>query len=101
MSDWRDGDGELLGDWEVVTDREWARIFDEAGGYDALTVFASLTDPEGDYGEPQVYTAWGRPDDDVPLLDICDYGEPGFGSRDWTRRVTRKFVPRQSSERAA
>lgn len=87
MSDeWTDSEGNSLGDWQEITREEYARLF---GGED-LTVFSSLTDPEGTFGIRQVYTAWGRQGSDAPLIDIRDYkGEDGRTER----QVCRKFVP--------
>lgn len=83
MSDWTNGK------WvEISEDEFWATVALE-GGLEALTVSASLTDPDGDYGPPQIYTAWGLPGEDAPLLDIRDY-KAEDGSTE--RRATRRFV---------
>lgn len=85
MSRWTDEDGEPLGDWLEITFEEQQRIVQDAGGLDALTVFATFTDPPY-----EVYTAWGRPDDDAPLIDTrtLDWHKPGPPKRE----VYRKFV---------
>lgn len=90
MSEWTDHDGVPLGSWEKATTQEWRQIIADAGGLEALTVVSSLTDPEGTYGPPQIYTAWGRRGDDVPLVDIRD-----FKARDGSvkERILRKFMP--------
>lgn len=79
MIEWTDDDGRPLGEWVEVDREEWVAILEREGGFSALSVFTTLTDPGGQYGEPQVYTAWGRRGDDVPLVDICDYKDPVDG----------------------
>lgn len=89
-----DDDGEPpLGDWVEIGIDEWRRLIAEAGGLEALSVFSSLTDPEGVYGSPQVYTAWGRREDGHPLVDVRDLkGDDGRT----VRSTFRRFVPRAS-----
>jgi len=88
QSDWLDAEGESLGDWLPITRDEYVGVIQQAGGIDALTVAASLTDPDGVYGEPQIYTAWAMKDEDVPLVDHRDYpGQP-------ERTVYRRFLYR-------
>lgn len=90
MSEWTDEDGRPLGSWVEIGRDEWWPTIEQAGGLKALAVFSSLTDPEGVYGPAQIYTAWGRREDDAPLVDICD-----FKADDGTteRQVCRKFAP--------
>jgi len=95
MSEWTDDDGQPLGEWVEVDREEWWTLMEAAGGYDALTVFSSLTDPEGVYGRPQVYTAWGRRDDDTPLADIRDYRDDEGRT---VRQVFRRFARRETTE---
>lgn len=85
-SAWTNDDGEPLGGWVVVSHDEYRRIVTDAGGYTELSVFSTLTDPDGVYGRPQIYTAWGRAVDDVPLVDIRDYVDED------KRQVFRRFV---------
>lgn len=41
-----------------------------------LTVFSGLTDPEGEYGSPLVYTEWGIADEERPVLrDYLTYDD--------------------------
>jgi len=88
---WTDSDGIPLGGWVEVEHREWLRLIADAGGIQALTVFSSLTDPDGRYGPARVYTAWGMPGADAPLVDIRDYkGVTGMT----VRSVLRKFEER-------
>jgi hypothetical protein len=85
MSEWTDSDGNSLGAW-VKTDRdEFRSLFSGE-----MVPFSTLTDPDGNYGPRQVYTAWGYPGEDAPRIDIRDYrDEDGYT----TRQVFRKFVP--------
>jgi hypothetical protein len=84
--EWTDDDGEPLGVWVEIGLEEWRDTIESVGsGIDALQVFSTLTDPDGTYGEPRIYTAFGRRDDDAPLVDICDFKDP-------KRRVYRRFV---------
>lgn len=86
MSEWTDPDGNSLGEWEEIPREEYWELFERG----KLTVFSTLTDPEGCYGVPRIYTAWGYKGDDAPLIDICDYkGEDGKTER----QVCRRFVP--------
>lgn len=57
--------------WEEITRAEYDQAIEQAGGYDAVTVFSTLTDPEGVYSGGRIYTAWGVRGADVPLVDIC------------------------------
>lgn len=92
--EWTDEDGEPLGDWAEITDAEWSAIVTNAGGLQALTVFSTLTDPDGTYGRPTIYTAWGRPDDPVPLVDIRD---DKLDKDAALERTLRRFIPREES----
>jgi hypothetical protein len=79
-----------LGSWEVIGLEEWRKLIADEGGVRSLAVFSSLTDPDGDYGPRQIYTAWGRHDDVMPLVDIRDYkAEDGTTEES----ILRKFVP--------
>lgn len=67
-----------LDGWQRVT-CEVAEVIKHAN---AVRVFSSLTDPDGLYGHPVIYTEWGIPemsDGDVPLLR--DYQWPQDPSR--------------------
>jgi hypothetical protein len=87
--DWTDDDDEPLGGWVQIDRDEWRAILTEAGGVRALQVFSTLTDPDGDYGSPQIYTAWGRREDRHPLVDIRDYKEQGRTSESTLRKFVR------------
>lgn len=87
MSEWTDEDGRPLGQWAEITSDEWTDLYAELAG--ERTVFATLTDPDGQYGERQVYTAYGHRNADAPHVDICDYKD---ASGSTTRTVLRKFV---------
>ncbi len=89
MSDWFDPHGEPMGEWVVIDRDQWQSIMVAAGGYDALSVFSSLTDPDGLHGPAQVYTAWGRRQDAAPLTDIANYKDRD-GATESTR--FRKYV---------
>lgn len=91
MSRWDDEDGKPLGEWVEITYDEQQRIVAEAGGLDALTVFATLTDPPR-----ETYTAWGRPGDTVPLVDTRTLDWPAEAAHPDTETY-RKFVPRLPS----
>lgn len=93
MSEWTDDDGRPLGEWVEISQAEWVALMEAAGGYGALSVFSSLTDPDGVYGPAQVYTAWGRSGDDVPLADIRNLLTAGRT----TRKVFRRFDPMPST----
>lgn len=86
--EWLDEHDEPFGGWVRVSGEELRGIVADAGGLDALTVYSSLTDPDGCYGRPQIYTAWGRYDDGHPLVDMCDYKEDGCT----VETICRKFV---------
>jgi hypothetical protein len=86
---WTDEEGRPLGSWIEITVEEWREIIAAAGGLGALSVFSSLTDPEGVYGPRQVYTAWGRRESRSPLVDIRDYKNEDGTSESF---VCRKFV---------
>lgn len=73
MSEWTDDDGVPLGRWVVIDQPEWRALVGANGGLGALTVFSSLTDLEGVYGPPQVYTSWGIRGENVPLVDVREY----------------------------
>jgi hypothetical protein len=85
MSEWTDSDGNRLGEWEVISREEYDRQF---AAHD-LNPFSTLTDPDGAYGTPQVYTAWGLRGADAPLIDIRDYRDRDGNT---TRQICRKFV---------
>jgi hypothetical protein len=92
MSAWTDEDGEFLGQWENITQEEFWAAVREAGGLGELNVFSTLTDPDGTYGQRQIYTAWGRSGSPAPLLDICDYLDD---SGKVAQRLCRRFVVRE------
>jgi len=89
QSDWTDSEGESLGEWLPISREEYVGVIQQAGGLQALTVAATLTDPDGVYGEPQVYTAWALPDEEVPLVDRRTYPDRSEG-----RDVYRRFLYR-------
>lgn len=92
MSEWTDPDGNSLGEWEEIPREEYWEIFKRER--DDLTVFSTLTDPEGNYGIRQIYTAWGYKEEDVPLIDIRDYKTEDGGLE---RQICRKFVSRRAN----
>lgn len=54
----RDEWGEILpGQWVIASCEEYQAAVSDQG----LRVWASLTDPDGQFGEPKVYTLWGDP----------------------------------------
>lgn len=87
--DWTDDDGQPLGSWVEIERDEWQQVAADAGGFDSLVLCATLTDPDGTYGTPQIYTSWGRRGDSTPLLDVRDYKD------DSGRSILRKFIPRE------
>lgn len=88
--EWADEEGRPLGVWVEVERDEWQELIRTAGGLEALTVFSTLTDPDGCYGPAQVYTAWGARESDVPFVDACDYkGADGRTERQVLRRFRR------------
>lgn len=80
---------EGLGTWQVIGLEEWRKLIADEGGVRSLVVFSSLTDPEGTFGPAQIYTAWGRYGDPMPLVDVRDY-KAEDGSTE--RSIFRKFV---------
>ncbi len=52
-----------LSDWREVTCEESEVVRD--GG---VTPLSSLTDIDGTYGRPVIYTEWARPDGEEPIL---------------------------------
>lgn len=89
---------QLTSQWEPITRAEYDQAITDAGGYDALTVFESLTDPEGVYSGGRIYTAWGLKDADVPLVDICKEkpltDDPYAASSNWQAwpETCRRFI---------
>ncbi|MHB1762647.1 MAG: hypothetical protein ACYCS4_07910 [Acidimicrobiales bacterium] len=47
------------GHWETCSCEEFQEAVQKAGGLDALEPWSSLTDPDGEYGPPTVFTSWG------------------------------------------
>lgn len=86
--DWLDED-EPLGGWVEIDRNAWRSIVRLAGGVGNLSVFSTLTDLEGAYGAPQIYTAWGPAGGVNPLIDVRDY-KASDGSTE--RSVFRRFV---------
>jgi len=41
-------------DWVVISRAEYEEKVQMVGGYPALTVFSTLTDPYGEYGSPRI-----------------------------------------------
>lgn len=79
--------------WEVITRAEYDAAIEAAGGYDAITVFSCLTDPDGVYSGGRIYTAWGLRGADVPLVDICSE-KPPCDPGDWQSwpETCRRFI---------
>lgn len=69
--------------WREVScetrDRFMWGVGDERGHAERLCVFSSLTDPDGTYGPPVIYTEWGVKDGEKPWLR--DYRYPSDGDR--------------------
>lgn len=86
-----------LRDYEPCPDlRAWVEVACEVA--DAIrhsghvTVYASFTDPDGQYGEPRVYTEWGiRDGAEVAVLREWRYPSPVAGEPD--RKPCRHTVP--------
>jgi hypothetical protein len=53
-----------LGEWVKIDRAEYLSIIENAGGIEQLKPFATFTDPD-----QEIYTAWGREDEDAPLVD--------------------------------
>lgn len=87
--DWLDADDRPLGGWVEIDRDAWRRIVRVVGGLERLSVFSTLTDPDGFYGTPQIYTAWGPRKGPNPLIDIRDY-KAADGTTE--RTVFRRFV---------
>lgn len=58
--------------WGEVTCETRERFFSQYGAL--LKPYSSLTDPDGQYGEPTIYTEWGSKRRDTPWLR--DYRYP-------------------------
>lgn len=79
--------------WEKITVEEYQEIIAENGGIYKLTVFGAYTELEGYVKinmtgiarEDDVYTEWGRRDDDEPLVSSRRQGHGHENSR-WTFR---------------
>lgn len=95
--DWTDDEDRPLGGWVEISLDELRGIVADAGGLRALSVFATLTDPDGDYGPAQIYTAWGHPDAPHPLVDMRDYYNNGHEAG-CTKSILRKFVRVKTKE---
>ncbi len=70
--------------WRQVNCQERDALIDRLGrsynGFSAesgIGVFSSLTDIDGEYGPPEIFTEWGYRVTDVPVLR--DYRWPGSG----------------------
>jgi hypothetical protein len=48
------------GHWEATDCAGWSAAVKAAGGLNYLGVWSTLTDPEGQYGPPTIYTCWGE-----------------------------------------
>lgn len=90
-----DDDGNSLGDWKPITEEQYIDVLCREDTSDhPLTVFATRTQMGSQQpGEPpreqHIYTEWGRPEDETPLIscrDTYDY----WGERDHTHM---RFVP--------
>lgn len=84
---WTDSDGNPLGTWVDMDPEDFWTFFRAEG--DHLAVFSTLTDPRGEYGFPQIYTAWGFRDEDAPRVDIRDYKDERGRT---IRQVCRRFA---------
>lgn len=65
---------DVTGTWVPITCEERERL---VHGDQKLTVLSSITDPNGEYGTPRIFTEWGY-QDETPVLR--DNRWPG---RDW------------------
>lgn len=66
----------MRGHWVRATVAEYQAAIDAHGGLEALSVWSSLTDIDGQYGPPFVFTCWGtKVEPDVPVA-ACG-GPPG------------------------
>ena len=86
-----DDEGEEIGEtgrWVEVTCREYQACMVGAGGYDALTVFGSMT------GEFENYTCWGLKDRVTP---VCAVGGPVNDNRDCVGQVHAIFIPERTA----
>jgi hypothetical protein len=83
--------------WEEITRDEYFQAIEQAGGYDALSVFSSLTDPDGVYSGGRIYTAWAIRGADVPLVDACKerpLSDPIYEPSNWQTwpETYRRFI---------
>jgi hypothetical protein len=56
--------GEVRGYWIDASCSEYNDAVVAAGGLDKLTVWSSLTDLDGQYGSPFIFTCWGEKTED-------------------------------------
>lgn len=59
--------------WDEVTCQDREQFFDRYGEH--LKPYSSLTDPDGQYGKPTIYTEWGSKTRDTPWLRDYRYPE--------------------------
>ena len=66
--------------WSRISCEERNEHYALAERTGGLSPVSSLTDPDGNYGSPVIFTEWGRKDSDEPLLR--DYRYPVVGAPD-------------------
>jgi hypothetical protein len=67
------------GRWERTDCAGWSKAVADAGGLDVLTVWSSLTDMDGEFGPPTIYTCWGASDNGNPV--VAEASHPPFHAR--------------------
>ena len=60
-----DDNGITPGTWRSATCQEYEDAYQSHP--EGMRVYSSLTDPDGDFGRPQVFTEWGTKDGRTPV----------------------------------
>lgn len=76
-----DVDDEMPGGWEPITCQEREELVHRSDP--RLTVLASRTDLDGEFGAPEIFTEWGTPEGEPVLREhrYPDHANPDGSSR--------------------
>ena len=55
-------DGFPPGHWQQATCSEYLEVIQAHGGVQSLRVWGTLTDMDGEFGSPMIFTEWGTPE---------------------------------------
>ena len=73
-----DGNGITPGHWQTATCEEYYAAY--RSHPDGMHVYSSCTDPEGQYGDPGVWTEWGTKDGRTPVAASLVHYRPNLGT---------------------